>query len=954
MPANPSGAALLDDFNRAAINGTALWPSTAFNTGAAATLAITANQLSPGGFSSSRSGRFATSFGADQEAYLDVAAVGGDKFLYLKSTGSNTTFGAIEVGVEANVIKCWVVTNNAFTELDAANHVSLTLAVGDSWGASYVGGTVTFWHKPSAGSWVAKKTWTDTVKLATTGPVSFEITGSTAPRYDNFRGGTVVNTTAVGVSLAQPYSVASSLASVGVSLAQPFTVTTAVGKSDALPYSIASALSAVGESLTQPYGVIGAVGKSLAAPYTLASTVAGESLALSYKVFRTLVRVGAGNNDATARSIVRTRDGRVFIFGQATGQPSGGTAPNLLAYRSDQTGAAITSFTQVDTANRPISTARLTVPDCILDPATGIVHMTYVDNASGVTNSTVYYQTFDTTGNSGQGTWGSREVVATGASGPINTGYPFALACSAIAYDLAGDIHVAYSASTSTVAHKRRTGVNTWSSATNISTGETSPIHHSLAVDYNGDLHLAWFSQESNRKMRYAKRTQSTGTWAATETAADNTGLSAENGVADHSNLDQCGSIVVDRSNQPWIMYLGNPGTNADDPAGNLVRIRKRIGGTWTSDHPTRTGFAGVHAHTPHLYMQGDDPYAFVAHQDAPELWPGYAVKRAGAWRPGDAEGVTFLFDGSAYISGTRTSTGAVGSAGSTLDGSAAVRYDPHRDIEPKLADVLFWDENFNGAGTNNGMLYYSAVPTDSTVVGASLAQPSAILTNTAVGKSLAQPYTVTTPVGRSLAQPSTVLATAGRSLAQPSTVTIAVGRSSAEPYTVLALASRSLGQPYTLLTVTGESLAQPYTAVAQIAKSAALPYQVLSVGVAGRSLSTPYGIGGLVGKSLVTPSTVLITTGRSVAQPYVVTVAVGKSNALPSVVLAARGRSLAQPYLVVSGVVGRSLALRYALVNHDTGVIVGPGDVGSISQTHAGQVTGSRTGRLLANRVSP
>lgn len=69
--------------------------------------------------------------------------------------------------------------------------------------------------------------------------------------------------TAIGASLAQPYTVS---APVGSSCAQPYTVRMFLAKSVVLPYSVRAFFA---KSLVLLYSVAGAVGRSLALPYTV-------------------------------------------------------------------------------------------------------------------------------------------------------------------------------------------------------------------------------------------------------------------------------------------------------------------------------------------------------------------------------------------------------------------------------------------------------------------------------------------------------------------------------------------------------------------------------------------------------------------------------------------------------------------------------------------------------------
>lgn len=99
------------------------------------------------------------------------------------------------------------------------------------------------------------------------------------------------NTTAVGASLAMPYTVRAAVGSsrslpytlrapVGTSLAQPFTVKVAAGRSLSTPYTVRAP---VGSSRAFPYTVSALAGRSLAQPYTVRANV-GRSLVLPFDV----------------------------------------------------------------------------------------------------------------------------------------------------------------------------------------------------------------------------------------------------------------------------------------------------------------------------------------------------------------------------------------------------------------------------------------------------------------------------------------------------------------------------------------------------------------------------------------------------------------------------------------------------------------------------------------------
>ena len=153
--------------------------------------------------------------------------------------------------------------------------------------------------------------------------------------------------------------------------------------------------------------------------------------------------------------------------------------------------------------------------------------------------------------------------------------------------------------------------------------------------------------------------------------------------VLNDSTDDQGPSIVVTKSGAPYVLYL----SGTTDTAGKAVTtatVRFYSGGQWHDDSPPSGGY-GI-THSPQLYGRGNDVFVFLGHDSSIHF--GYLVQRAG--RPW-----------SGYV---------VLDAASSMDGSASVRWDPQRDNDPGIIDVVHHDEDYQGNGQYLAQLYYQAV----------------------------------------------------------------------------------------------------------------------------------------------------------------------------------------------------------------------------------------------------
>ena len=329
-----------------------------------------------------------------------------------------------------------------------------------------------------------------------------------------------------------------------------------------------------------------------------AVTVTVQNLLDTTNAFKK-VDVGPGFMDAALHGVIRTPDGRVYIFAADDTAQRKATGPGVIhAYRAGQVGIP-TSFTEADALHRPSATGVTHVvgsPDVRL-AANGIAHMVYTDE----TNATLWYQTFSTVTD----TWGPRVSLATGVDIP-------AVAIkretsNALALDANDVPHVVY-AGGGVVQYRNRIG-GAWSTPVTVSSGGT-PIHVSLTAVPDGTLDLAWLQGAiAPSTIRFAQRSAA-GAWSAPETVATGD-------VLDNSNADQGPSVAYSATFEPYVLYVSGLPASA-------VRVRHRAGGAWTLD-PTPTDFF---THTPQIYMTGNDVYAFLGHDS--QIRYAYAFHLAG------------------------------------------------------------------------------------------------------------------------------------------------------------------------------------------------------------------------------------------------------------------------------------------------------------------------------------
>ncbi|MBI5530722.1 MAG: DUF4082 domain-containing protein [Candidatus Doudnabacteria bacterium] len=415
--------------------------------------------------------------------------------------------------------------------------------------------------------------------------------------------------------------------------------------------------------------------------------------------------VGSGFVEHTTRQVVRTSNNVVYVV-TADDNPCqvGGKGvihiwKGLGAQASNS--AVPTSFTEQDAANRPTAAvsgscvfaggvaSTLLSPDIRLN-SNGIIGVAYIDGSNG----NVYYQTYSTITD----TWGAREVAATGALTSSGTGWTRTgqLAMTLDANDVPNIIYPS-SGTSNSMRYVNKIG-GTWSSPTTIATG-TNVMHGSLVTALDGTLHAAWLdnSLATHSIIKYAHRDAS-GVWSAVETVSAGDSL-----VLSTTNDDQGPNITTDLNSQPHVLYLDGVPNGPD----NYVRLRYRNStGVWTDNTPPGTAGGPSnpngtwYTHSPQMYYsQTGDPWVFLGH-DINISGGGYEYQIGG---PGNSWSAYSQLD---PRNSTNTTAGTPG-----LDGSASVRFDPLRDNNPGIIDVLFYDENDGTAGyDHHATLYYKAI----------------------------------------------------------------------------------------------------------------------------------------------------------------------------------------------------------------------------------------------------
>lgn len=186
---------VIDDFNRADANPATGWTTTPIFSGDGGVQTL-GNQLANVGatWCSRIYNSTSTTFGPDSEAYGTIAASAGTGEaieLFIRIQNPNTAsvsnyFAHFDQG--GNSLQLWKTVNNTQTQLGSS--VSITEAVGDSFGVEAIGSAIKAYYKTSGGSWTQQISQTDSgVSGSGCLGVSMESNGS---RLDDFGGGTVV------------------------------------------------------------------------------------------------------------------------------------------------------------------------------------------------------------------------------------------------------------------------------------------------------------------------------------------------------------------------------------------------------------------------------------------------------------------------------------------------------------------------------------------------------------------------------------------------------------------------------------------------------------------------------------------------------------------------------------------------------------------------------------------
>lgn len=183
---------VLDTFSVNASLSTGSWATPIFN-GDSTLVALDGECVGQGGFCDSYWS--ASTFGADSEAYCKVVNAiesGGNAYEVLcrisNPNGAVNNYFIHVLNDNSNVVWMYKTVSGSQTKLGA--DVTQAIAAGDSIGISAIGTTISFWHKPAAGSWTEVATRTDS-SVTGAGYIGLAIQG-TSVRLDDFGGGTVV------------------------------------------------------------------------------------------------------------------------------------------------------------------------------------------------------------------------------------------------------------------------------------------------------------------------------------------------------------------------------------------------------------------------------------------------------------------------------------------------------------------------------------------------------------------------------------------------------------------------------------------------------------------------------------------------------------------------------------------------------------------------------------------
>lgn len=380
----------------------------------------------------------------------------------------------------------------------------------------------------------------------------------------------------------------------------------------------------------------------------------------------------SGVIDAYTRQLVRLPNGRVyaFIVDDYPHQNNPSTGKDfMLALRADAAPIASTATNVGTNFEVPNGGDVFSTPDVRYDPVSGHIKMVYQWWRSSDNQQQLRYAEFDPSTD----TWvTTAEVITTSGLAYIDHAWKRSFGAFALSLDSAGVPHVVYGTSAGVVNYKNRSG-GTWSSATQVSTGELAPVHFQSVIDRTGIQHVVWVRDSTNgtqSTIRYCQR--SGGSWITPETVNDVTALTV-------TNFDQTPSIVVNKNNDPIVLFLRNT---------EYGRWRRRTGtNTWTS----LTDSENTHA-----------PTAFAVENDL-YFFEGHSIPASGNVHP--------AYQVSTDAGSTWGSEKVFTPASENQDGSASVRYDPLYDPDPSIIDWFGWDErNPDGDSLHKGVVYYIAV----------------------------------------------------------------------------------------------------------------------------------------------------------------------------------------------------------------------------------------------------
>lgn len=416
---------------------------------------------------------------------------------------------------------------------------------------------------------------------------------------------------------------------------------------------------------------------------TGSSASSGGEVPLNSASFGQRVTVGHGFVEASARQVVRTSDDFVYII---TADDS--TNPASIHVWKGSPAGIPTSFTEMDAAHRPTA-YKIGSPDTRLDRS-GMIHIAYNDE----TNHTLYYQTFNTATD----TWGVRTALATNAETGLANGSTLDRTGNvAIILDGNDDPNIAYTTTSNTVVYVPSNGTSGgFGTPQTVATG-TLPIHPALAMDGTGAVDLTWADNTAALGCKSCSTTSPStrimfaqcspgGVWSTPEVV----GTKANSNIY----LDQSPNIVVDSGNIPYVTYIfGSP---------DYLEIARRTSpGTWVNDSPASSAYSG-YVHDPSLYSAGKDVYAIPGHDGKTHF--GYFYELGGdgnTWSP------WVLLDSTQN------------------DGSPSIRWDPARDNDPRVIDMIYFNEK------SPTTLYYVAVqPQGAAGTGPDTTAPSVAITS--------------------------------------------------------------------------------------------------------------------------------------------------------------------------------------------------------------------------------